>query len=349
MRDIIDQIRQWVDGGYPIAMATVVNTWGSSPRSVGARMAVRADGMMVGSVSGGCVEGAVVQEALEVLEGAGSRLLQFGVADETAWDVGLACGGSIEIFVQRFDPGSLEIIEAGLAARRPVCEVTVISGPESHVGRTAIFDATGLLAGGEPVELFAPAEAIITEALGEGTTKRQHIEVSGEPAELFLDVLLPAATLIMIGGVHISTALSQLAKSLGFRTVVIDPRKSFATEERFPAVDLLIQLWPEKGLEQVGIDGNTAIAVLTHDPKIDDPALLYALRSPAFYVGALGSRTTHAKRVERLRANGLKSGALDRLKAPIGLDLGGRTPEEIAVSILAEIIAARYGKAVKKV
>jgi xanthine dehydrogenase accessory factor len=162
-----------------------------------------------------------------------------------------------------------------------------------------------------------------------------------------MDVFLPSATLIMIGGVHISIALSFLAKSLGYRTIVIDPRKSFATTERFPGVDEMIQLWPEEGLEQVGIDSNTAIAVLTHDPKIDDPALLTALRSPAFYVGALGSRTTHAKRVERLRKEDLKAEALDRLKAPIGLDLGGRTPEEIALSILAEITAARYGKAMK--
>lgn len=170
------------------------------------------------------------------------------------------------------------------------------------------------------------------------------MEIEGESLEIFIDVFMPAPTLIMIGGVHISVGLCALASPIGFRTIVIDPRKSFATQERFPTIDELIQEWPDKGLEQVGIDRNTAIAVLTHDPKIDDLALLTALRSPAFYVGALGSRATNTKRVERLRKAGLSSGELARLKAPIGLDLGGRTPEEIALAILAEITAARYGK-----
>jgi xanthine dehydrogenase accessory factor len=237
---------------------------------------------------------------------------------------------------------------AAYADRRVLSHAMVIDGPDNFLGATAVFDSSGLVAGEWGEDLLAQTASIITEAHKAGIPERVEFKIAGDPGEVFLDVLLPAATLIMIGGVHISIALSHLAKSLGYRTVVIDPRKSFATLERFPEVDLMIQHWPEEGLEEVGIDANTAVAVLTHDPKIDDPALLTALRSPAFYVGALGSRTTHAKRVERLRKEGLKSAALDRLKAPIGLDLGGRTPEEIAVSILAEITATRHGKSLKQ-
>jgi xanthine dehydrogenase accessory factor len=309
-------------------------------------MAIRDDGSMAGSVSGGCVEGAVVQEALGVLDGNPPRLLQYGVTDDTAWDVGLACGGSIEIFVQKLNPELLEPITEGYADRRTMIEAIVIGGPESQLGTTGIFDRGGLVGGDWPGDLLAETETVIDETFESRTPKRVKIEIGGNSLELFMDVFLPSATLIMIGGVHISIALSEMAKSLGYRTIIIDPRKSFTTQERFPTADQMIQHWPEEGLNEVGIDANTAIAVLTHDPKIDDPALLTALRSPAFYVGALGSRTTHAKRVERLRKEGLKSKALDRLKAPIGLDLGGRTPEEIAVSILAEITATRHGKIV---
>jgi xanthine dehydrogenase accessory factor len=347
MEDILDQVRSWVHAGHAVAMATVVNTWGSSPRAVGARMAIRDDGSMVGSVSGGCVEGAVVQEALGVLGGGPPRLLQYGVSDETAWDVGLACGGSIDIFVQRFRPEFIEPIAEGHETRRSLQEATIIAGPESLIGTTGIFDADGLVAGDWTGDLLAETEVLIAEYLERGVPGGEKIEVAGSSLDLFIDSFLPSATMIMIGGVHISVALSKIAQSLGYRTIVIDPRKSFAAKERFPAVDQIIQHWPEEGLDAVGIDANTAIAVLTHDPKIDDPALLSALRSPAFYVGALGSRATHAKRVERLRKEGLKSGALARLKAPIGLDLGGRTPEEIALSILAEITATRHGKMVK--
>jgi xanthine dehydrogenase accessory factor len=344
MDDIFEQVRTWLEADHAVAIATVVETWGSSPRAVGARMAVRDDGMMAGSVSGGCVEGVVVEEALTVLGGAPAHLLHYGVTDETAWDVGLACGGSIEIFVQRLDPALSKSIEAGYTERRAICEAIVIAGPEDIIGTSVVFDAGGVVAGDWSANLLDKFGTLIAEALADGSTRREQVEIEGEPIELFIDVLLPPPTLIMIGAVHISIALSNLAKELGYRTIVIDPRKSFAAPERFPEVDLIVQRWPAEGLDEVGIDANTAIAVLTHDPKIDDPALLTALRSPAFYVGALGSRTTHAKRVERLRNEGFKSEELDRLKAPIGLDLGGRTPEEIAISILAEITATRYGK-----
>lgn len=344
MDDIFDQVGAWLQAGHRVAMATVINTWGSSPRTVGARMAVRDDGSMVGSVSGGCVEGAVVQEALIVLKGESPRLLQYGVADETAWEVGLACGGSIEIFVQPFVPDVLDPIKDGIASRRVQAEAIVIAGPEKYLGQTTIYDSEEEYICEWSQDLQEACKEQILKQLERGIPGRVSVEIEGESLEIFIDVFMPAPTLIMIGGVHISVSLCALASPIGFRTIVIDPRKSFATQERFPTIDELIQEWPDKGLEQVGIDRNTAIAVLTHDPKIDDLALLTALRSPAFYVGALGSRATNAKRVERLRKAGLSSGELARLKAPIGLDLGGRTPEEIALAILAEITAARYGK-----
>jgi xanthine dehydrogenase accessory factor len=307
-------------------------------------MAVRADGEMVGSVSGGCVEGAVVQEAIDLLGGGKPRLLQFGVSDETAWEVGLACGGSIEIFLQILQPEWVGSIVQGYADRKALAMAIILTGSEERIGRTALTDGQSVLAGDWDAELFEAGHELLHEAITSRKTGRYELELEGDALELFIDVLLPSPTLIMIGGVHISVALSRMANTLDYRSVVIDPRKSFASPDRFPDVDELIQRWPQEGLEGAGIDASTAIAVLTHDPKIDDPALLIALRSPAFYVGALGSRATHIKRVERLREAGLTDEELARLRAPIGLDLGGRTPEEIALAILAEITAERYGR-----
>jgi xanthine dehydrogenase accessory factor len=298
---------------------------------------------MVGSVSGGCVEGAVVEEAIDLLGGGAPRLLKYGVSDETAWDVGLACGGSIEIFLHILQPAWVEPIVNRYADRQVLVFATVIAGPEGRIGATMLSDGHNILVGDWDAALLEAGQNSIEDAITSRNIGRQTLELEGETLEVFIDVLLPSPTLVMIGGVHISVALARMANTLDYRSVVIDPRKSFASPDRFPDVDELIQRWPQDGLEAVGIDASTAIAVLTHDPKIDDPALLVALRSPAFYIGALGSRATHAKRVERLREAGLADEELVRLKAPIGLDLGGRTPEEIALAILAEITAERYG------
>ena len=343
MQDILDQLRLWMEAGHEIALATVVSTWGSSPRAVGAHMAIGADGSMAGSVSGGCVEGAVVQEALNILEGAPPKLLKFGVADEAAWEVGLACGGSIEVFVQRFDPALLEPLAGGYEKRTTQVMATVIKGPERILGAAELFDSEGHVTGTWPDEMGEQVDGWVAATLASQSPTREQVEIDGQRIETFLNTLLPSPTIIMIGGVHISIALAEMAGSLGYHTIVIDPRKNFASQERFPAVGQLIQSWPEEGLNAVRIDTSTAIAVLTHDPKIDDPAIKLALRSPAFYIGALGSRKTNAKRVERLRQEGLSSDELGRLRAPIGLDLGGRTPEEIALAILAEITAVRHG------
>jgi len=346
MRDIIPDLDRWRGQNQPIALATVIQTWGSAPRGVGAKMALTASGEMAGSVSGGCVESAVMQTGLDVLKTGQPQLLHFGVADDTAWEVGLACGGTIEVFVQKLDPAFYDFVRAALNQERPMVSVTVIRGPKNLLGLEILLrdddQRVGSLGGG----LDEGALPVARAALTEGKSRRLVVSESGpEPVELFIEVLLPAPTLVVIGGVHIALALVALAKTLEYRTVVVDPRQAFGSEARFPTsrVDRLIQAWPDEALAQIGLTRSTAVATLTHDPKLDDPALKIALPSPAFYVGALGSRQTQTRRRERLLAQGLSEAHVARLRGPIGLNLGARTPEEIALSIIAEVVAARNG------
>ena len=344
MRDILDELIVWHAQGKEIALATVVQTWGSAPRPLGANMALTADGEMAGSVSGGCVEGAVVEAGLEVLNSGGARLLHFGVADETAWEVGLACGGTIDVFVRPFNSSKIDFIKSSLEVGKSLASMMVIRGPEPILGEEIY-----LLEGGDSLSTCGPdldhwALDQARRALAAGQPRQAELSLPdkySEPVEIFINIELPPLTLIVVGGVHIAIPLTSLAKTLGYRTVIVDPRKMFGSQTRFPHVDQLIQAWPDKALGQVGINSSTAIAMLTHDPKIDDPALKGALRSPAFYIGALGSRKTHAARRQRLLEAGLSEAQLDRLYAPIGLDLGGRTPEEIALAVMAEIVQAR--------
>jgi xanthine dehydrogenase accessory factor len=347
MRDILPDLDRWHTQNHPIALATVIQTWGSAPRGVGAKMALTASGEMAGSVSGGCVEGAVMQAGLDVLKTSQPQLLHFGVADETAWEVGLACGGTIEVFVQTLDPKFYDALHAALNEDRPAASVTLIRGPKDFLGRQIFLrdDDQHIGSLGDRLDETALAEA--RAALTEGKSRRFTVpESEAEPIEFFIEVLLPAPTLIVIGGVHIALALVTLAKTLDYRTVVVDPRKAFGSEARFPTsrVDRLVQSWPDEALTEIGLTRSTAVATLTHDPKLDDPALKIALPSPAFYVGALGSRQTQARRRERLLAQGLSETHVARLRGPIGLNLGARTPEEIALSIIAEVVAARNGQ-----
>jgi xanthine dehydrogenase accessory factor len=304
-------------------------------------MAITGGGRLSGSVSGGCVEGAVYDTGLEVLESGRPQLLHFGVADETAWEVGLACGGTIEVFVDRLEPAVYRRRLALADADRPHAVATIIRGPGDWLGRKWV-----LAADGEPDGASVPAEirGLMAEAVAGGKTLRRTLpglDPSAAEVELFVEVIADAPTLVMIGGVHIAVALASMARTVGFRTVIVDPRRSFGSGERFPEVDQLIQAWPGAAFEQVALAPQTAVVMLTHDPKIDDPALDIALNSPALYVGALGSRKTHAARRERLLAAGLTEAQIGRVHGPIGLDIGAETPEEIAVAILAEIIAAR--------
>lgn len=345
MRDIIDKVGRWVDEQAPVALATVIETWGSAPRGVGAKMAMTADGRITGSVSGGCVEGAVAEAGSEVLLSREPRLLHFGVADETAWDVGLACGGTIDVFVEPLMPTNFNFLRDLLEKDEPFAVVTMIAGPGAITGRKLIVQRGGRVFGQIGSEIDGLVAASARSALASATSSRQmHMLPDSDigPVESFIEVVRPASTLIVIGGVHIAITLTSVAKTLGFRTIVIDPRRAFGSQDRFPDVDLLIQDWPQQAFEQIKITDSTAIASLTHDPKIDDPALGQALRSPAFYVGALGSRKTHAARRERLISAGFDPGAIDRIHGPIGLSIGASSPEEIAVSIMAEIIAAQH-------
>jgi xanthine dehydrogenase accessory factor len=343
MREVMADIDRWLEQGEAVVLATVVQTWGSSPRAAGAKMALTPSGGMAGSVSGGCVEGATFEEGLAALKQNRARLIHFGVADETAWEVGLACGGSLDVFVQPLERTIYAAYRELLLAERPFAAATLVktaAGDEASLGRAFLLDEAGSVAAFTGA---APGEAEMAAArktLAAGQTATVALPSGG----WFIEAVWPAPTLIVVGGVHIAIALTRLAKTLGYRTIVVDPRKAFGSEARFPHVDRLVQAWPDEALTEIGLSRATAVALLTHDPKLDDPGLLVALRSPAFYVGALGSRTTQEKRRARLKAAGLSDEQLARLRGPIGLDLGGRTPEEIALAILAEIVAARNGR-----
>lgn len=338
MHELIPTLTQWRDANIPAALATVVATWGSAPRRVGAKMAVNAKGVHVGSVSGGCVEGAVIETALQTIRDRQSRLLHFGVADETAWDVGLACGGEIEVLVQPLDVNDLEMLtfsEQNLDLRGTL---TLLSSPWTRVPFSVVGDQ--IIVGDYDDNFLAPIRKVVSQAQSMSTT----LESAGERVRAFIDLYLPPPTLVLIGGVHIAIALAKLAQVVGYHTVLVDPRQGFANRERFPHVNRLLHGYLDEVSNDIVITSQTAIAALTHDPKIDDPALDVALGSPAFYIGALGSRRTHAQRAARLQERGWGETAVARIHAPIGLDIGARTPEEIALAVLAEIVTRRNNK-----
>jgi len=346
MHEVTVDVSRWLQAGEPVVLATVIQTWGSAPRAAGGKMAIAAGDRLSGSVSGGCVEGAVAECAAQVLRDGQPQLLHFGVADETAWEVGLACGGTIEVFVQPLAPAVFEFVRAARENfQGTVRAIVVRSAAAALPGSELLLREDGAQAGSLGMALDAAALIEMQRALHNGKSKCVPIEsAAGDRIELFLDVLLPPATLIIVGGVHIAVPLCALAGTLGYRIVVVDPRRAFGSAERFPHVDQLLTEWPAAALATLGINTNTAIAMLTHDPKLDDPGLLRALPSAAFYVGALGSPATNAKRRQRLLDAGLAPAVLDRLHAPIGLDLGGRSPEEIALSIMAQVVSARHAR-----
>ena len=338
MRDILPDLVRWQANDKPIALATVIQTWGSSPRGAGAKMALTPDGKITGSVSGGCVEGAVFDAGVDALKSNRPQLLHFGVADETAWDVGLACGGSIDIFVQPLDKDLFQPLRSVLEDEQTAVLVTVVRGPDEIFGHELLLREDGSVTGTISDDLNEQVLNFARASLAHGESHRVKLN---DETEIFIEVILPPPTVIAVGGVHITIALMALAKTLGYRTVIVDPRSAFGNQERFPNVDKLIQKWPDEAFQQVPLTRSTAVAMLTHDPKLDDPALKIALPSSAFYVGALGSKTTQAKRRHRLLEEGLSEEQLNRLHGPIGLAIGAGTPEEIAMSIMAEIVAAR--------
>jgi xanthine dehydrogenase accessory factor len=336
MKEILPDINQWLMHSKPIALATVIQTWGSSPRKVGAKMAFTAVNELSGSVSGGCVEGAVISAGVEMLADGLPRLLHFGVADETAWGVGLACGGTIEVFVEPLQTEIFNFVGRLLTSDERGTVITVIRGPQALLGNKLAMSRAGKRIG-------TLGDAALDEAAmaaAETAVSPHHLQLT-DAVELFIDIIQPMPKLVLVGGVHIAIALASLAQTVGFHTTVIDPRRAFGSEARFPYVDRLIQAWPEQAFAQVELTAETAVALLTHDPKIDDLALHIILNSPVFYVGALGSRKTHTQRVARLKQSGISDALISCIHAPIGLDIGANTPEEIALAILAEIVQAK--------
>ena len=336
MKEVLDDIARWLaHGESDIALATVLTTWGSAPRKAGAKMAFTAGGAAIsGSVSGGCVEGAVIEAGGEVLADGRPRLLRFGVADETAWSMGLACGGTIEVFVERLDVAAYEAARRWIEAGTSGALLTAVAGPEEWLGRKGIVEGGAVVAGA-----LAPAldDDIVTQANAARAAQRL---MAADGLEVFIDPIRPAPSLVIVGGAHIAVALARLARVLGYRTVVIDPRRAFGSAARFPDVNRLAQAWPDKALAENPLTAESAVVTLSHDPKIDDPALRAALSSDAYYIGALGSRKTHAARRERLAAEGFSDAQLARIHAPIGLDIGADNPEEIALAIMAEVVQA---------
>ncbi len=343
MRDLLADLERWNLEQEPIALATVIQTWGSSPRQPGAKMGLAANQRLTGSVSGGCVEGAVYETGLEVLQTQTAQLLHFGVADETAWEVGLACGGSMEVFVQPLEAAFFHAVSAALKAERPFAVATVVKGPSSLLGNTLILQEDDSVVGHIEEPFAQSVIEAARVALASGQTQRQSLTVAEQFIEVFIEAVWPPPTLVIVGGVHIAIALTALAKTLGYKTILIDPRAAFGNAARFPHVDQLLRGWPDEALAQLALTPSTAVAMLTHDPKLDDPALLAVLPSRAFYIGALGSPKTQEKRRARLREAGLTEAQISRIHGPIGLPLGARTPEEIALSVMAEIVAARNG------
>lgn len=316
MRDILQTLARWQAGGRRIALATVVERRGSAPRDPGASLALNDVGEIAGSVTGGCVEPSVIREAEAVLAGEPARLREYGIADDDAFEVGLACGGTVAILVAPLDGSLVPALAAAVDADRPVAlALAVADGSQTLVDEPA----------GPVARLLEAGESAL-------------VSVDGEA--VFVHAFTPRPALYVFGAIDHAAALTRVGKLLGYRVTVCDARAAFVTRERFPDADELAVEWPDRFLGRAPVDARTAICVLTHDERFDVPALLAAVRTPAFYIGAMGSRTTTAAREERLRAAGLDEAALGRIHAPIGLALGARTPEEVAVAIGAEMVEA---------
>ena len=387
MREVASDVRRWFDEGRAVALAQVTKTWGSSPRVPGSVMAVADDGRLAGSVSGGCIEGAVAQVAMECAGSRLSSLEKFHASTRRAQEVGLSCGGNIEVFVGDLPRALFAVEEALIRADAAYARVTageavfpgdrvddpsqddaaVREGGMDALGAMAIVadeealtaavaslapavaaevavarcDGAAVATAGEADCLLAVAEAVAARPASEDAG---HVIEGG--IDWFFARVRPAPQLVCIGGVHIAMRLAEIAHVMGFRTVVVDPRRVFATGERFPGVDELVHAWPQEAFAEDGpvrLTANTAVCALTHDPKIDVPALQAALASPAFYIGSLGRSTTQLSRCRQLAGEGCPDEQIARIYGPIGLDLRGREPAEIALSIMAEICAVRHG------
>jgi xanthine dehydrogenase accessory factor len=324
---VLEAARDWLDQDGAVAIATVVDTWGSAPVPVGGQMAVARDGRFQGSVSGGCIEGDVIAEAEEIIGTGKPKLLEFGVADETAWRAGLPCGGKVKVYVERVEAegGGRDLVDRAVQAQQKRRGLVI---------ETRLDDASK--------KVWARDDADVPEDVANrfSTAKSQLKETPS--GEVFLHALVPPARIVVVGASHIGQVLAEIAKLAGYEIQVVDPRSAFAAPERFPGITLHAE-WPQDILPKIGLDPYTAVVALAHVGHIDDEALKLALRSDCLYVGALGSSRNHAKRVERLKAAGITDAEIARIRAPIGIDIGAQTPAEIAVSVMAEIVRAVRG------
>jgi xanthine dehydrogenase accessory factor len=309
MREVLAELTEWSGAGEEIALATVVDTWGSSPRPLGSKMVVTRSGKMAGSVSNGCIEGAVFEEAQKVLKSRKPKVAAFGVADDVAFEVGLACGGHIEVFVEPLAPAHEQLIAMLQRNEQATLRTNLVTGKAE------------LLEGRTP-----PGS-----------------ELAHRDGDWFVEPFRRPAHLVIVGAIHIAIPLHRLAKLMGYRVTVVDARAKFATKERFPEADELIVAWPDEAMQKLVIDNSSYVVILTHDPKFDLPALRSVLAKDAGYIGAIGSRKTNQNRFDALRAEGFTEEQLSRVHGPIGLDLGGRGAEETALGIMAEITSVRFG------
>jgi xanthine dehydrogenase accessory factor len=308
MREVLDELSQWTRDGEEIAIATVVETWGSSPRPLGSKMIVTRSGKMAGSVSNGCIEGAVFEEAQKVLKTGEPKIAAFGVSDDVAFGVGLACGGHIEVYIQPLNDTHKQLV-AMLNRDEPGTLRTNLANGETEISR-------GAAAGSE---------------------------LARRDGDAFVEPFRRPAHLVIIGAIHIAIPLHRLAKLMGYRVTVIDARAKFATKDRFPDADEIIVAWPDEAMAKIAVDPSTYVVILTHDPKFDIPALRSVLRKDAGYIGAIGSRKTNQNRFDALRQEGFSEDDLAVVHGPIGLDLGSRGADETALGILAEMTAVRFG------
>ncbi len=355
MRELLDTLDAWRDEGAQVGRAVVIRTFGSAPRPEGAVLATTADGRIAGSVSGGCVEGAAAEAIESARQSGKSRVIRYGISDEQAWDVGLACGGTIDVLVEPAI-GAAPIDAARAAGAAPAQGSAVVTrlpidapSPEAREDQGGegqppeppiVVRADGRLDGslgdaGADAELVAAA----TDALLRGTSRT--VVIGGR--QLFIEAFPVRPRLVIVGATEIARALAGIAGTLGYERIVIDARPAFAAPERFPDVERLINDWPDDAFRAIDLGPNDAVAILSHDPKFDEPAIVEAIRRGARYVGAVGSRKTQADRRARLREAGLSDGEIATLHGPIGLDLGGKAPAETALAIMAEIVASRYG------
>ncbi|GAA5127702.1 XdhC family protein [Haloechinothrix salitolerans] len=351
MRDVLLEIDAWYANGTRFALATVINAFHSTPRQPGAAMAVSADGEVVGSVSGGCVESAVYELGREVLETGQPTTQRYGISDDDAFAVGLTCGGTIDILVQPVDTASFpefgDLADA-INAEVPVAVATVVSADDRLGTRLIVWPDRVIGSLGDPA-LDAAVTEDMAGMLDQGTTAVRHYGLRGERRRdeiaVFVHSFAPPPRMFVFGAIDFAAAVARIGKFLGYHVTVCDARPVFATRKRFPDADNVVVSWPHRFLAEATdgglVDGRTVLCVLTHDPKFDVPLLELALRTDAGYIGAMGSRRTHDDRLMRLRERGLGDGELARLASPIGLDLGARTPEETAVSVAAEIIAMK--------